>query len=445
MKPKIKLKNDEYEKQIHTMSTNVKKYTNDLWTPQLNDKFETINLNMNTWFTIKEYKLNNDVYFKEHTYYTDDIENVNLKCKKILLILNVCQKNIINEWLNSYLNMYNVSVKYIKNHIKDDNKVVNFRYLRDKLKIDKQLILKKSSIKVHDLDYAIKLACQNYKSAFTNFRNKKIKHFRIRYWRNKQQKKLIDLEKNDFSSKGIRHNLLGEIKGFYNGKEYNFGEIKHDCRLQKNKNEYYLYVPENTENVINENEKINKQITIDPGIRVFGTGITENKIIKIGENCKERIKKYLERKDKIMKNEEINKNTKKKNERRINKKLTNLINELHWKTIKYLISENKTILIGNMSSKSIVKKNGNLDKITKRIATKMSFYKFKNRLKYKCNKYKRNYGEINEWMTSKMCSKCGTIKGELGGSKKYECEKCELKIERDINGARNIYIKGIKE
>ena len=43
----------------------------------------------------------------------------------------------------------------------------------------------------------------------------------------------------------------------------------------------------------------------------------------------------------------------------INKKIRNLTDELHWKTINYLVKNYDTILIGNMSSKGIVSKDGN--------------------------------------------------------------------------------------
>jgi len=96
-----------------------------------------------------------------------------------------------------------------------------------------------------------------------------------------------------------------------------------------------------------------------------------------------------------------------------------------------------------MSSKSIVSKNGNLSKMLKRIALHLSFYKFHEKLQYKCNLNEVNYGKIDEWLTSKMCSMCGNIDENLGTSKKYSCNKCKTIMNRDINGSRNIYIKGI--
>ena len=46
-----------------------------------------------------------------------------------------------------------------------------------------------------------------------------------------------------------------------------------------------------------------------------------------------------------------------------------------------------------------------------------------------------------EEYTSKTCSKCGEINEKLGGKKIFKCEKCQLQIDRDFNGAINILLK----
>ena len=51
-----------------------------------------------------------------------------------------------------------------------------------------------------------------------------------------------------------------------------------------------------------------------------------------------------------MGNETISDKIKKKNEKMINKKISNIVSDLHWKTIKYLTDNNEVILMGNMST-----------------------------------------------------------------------------------------------
>lgn len=71
----------------------------------------------------------------------------------------------------------------------------------------------------------------------------------------------------------------------------------------------------------------------------------------------------------------------------------------------------------------------------------LSHYKFKEMLR---NKMKLRKGELidcGEEYTSKTCGNCGRLNHKLGAKKVFECENCKIKIDRDINGARNILIK----
>ena len=53
--------------------------------------------------------------------------------------------------------------------------------------------------------------------------------------------------------------------------------------------------------------------------------------------------------------------------------------------------------------------------------------------------------EVTEEYTSKTCTKCGWISEKYDKKRVKECENCKQKIDRDINGARNILIKNIEK
>ena len=95
-----------------------------------------------------------------------------------------------------------------------------------------------------------------------------------------------------------------------------------------------------------------------------------------------------------------------------------------------------------MSAKNIVnKKTSVIGKIQKVACLRTKFYEFQQRLEYKCLANKIHFEYIDESYTSKTCSQCGYYKHNLGSNKLFICDECDLIINRDFNGARNIYVK----
>ena len=81
--------------------------------------------------------------------------------------------------------------------------------------------------------------------------------------------------------------------------------------------------------------------------------------------------------------------------------------------------------------------------MTKRIMLQLSFYKFLQKLKYKCKQYRVFLSVVPEDLTTQLCSRCGNKKIDIDGAKQYNCNQCNLKIDRDINSCRNIYMMWI--
>lgn len=436
----IKIINDDSE-YIENMAKLITNNTEKVWLPTLDIKYK--NNNINTWFNIQESKNINNKN-KNIKVENDKLSKIEYNSIKVNLIFNKKQKEEVDKWFESFRKMYNETLYYIKNNNENKGFSYNWIKIRKIIKNKRDKIAELCTIKVHELDFAIKLACQNYKSCLTNFKNGNIKHFRVRYWGYGKQIKLVKLEKMSFKNGTIRKQILGKIKASYDNKNYDLSCVKTDSELQFNKrdNKYYLYVPQK----INSKKKYdnrNEYISCDPGIRTFIMGLSENKAIKICDNDKT-IKDYLKKKDRILENKNIPKRIKNKNERQINKKLENLKNELHWKTINYLTKNYKFILIGNMSTKRIISKKNNLNEMSKRIVCAYNLYQFRERLKYKCDITSTKYKLVDEKYTSKMCSKCGVIDKNLGSNKIYNCVKCKTIMDRDLNGARCILLKSMQ-
>ena len=443
------MNNEDY----NNLKTSISKYNKALWLP--NNDIKLININNNTWFNFDKYENPDIKYINKKLQIPKCKHEQLIKCKKIEMKLNNNQKEIFNIWFKSYILMYNKTLKFIKNKFKNKEKlIIDYKYIRTyHLKKIRDDIIKESqynkldkdtTIKTHILDTAIQLACANYKSAITNIKNKNIKHYKIKYWRFNKSNKILDIEKCYFRKNELCPKVFGKITYIYNNKEYKLDEINSTCKViyEKSSKKYSLLIPIK----IDQEEIIHKKnfISIDPGIRTFITGISENEIINIGDNLQSKIEVLLNKKDKILKLQ-IKKIIKKKISERLTRKIKYLINELHWKSIKYLTDNYKNILIGDLSVKGIVNNRTSvITSMTKRIGLHMSLFKFKERLQYKCNVKNNNYIEVNERYTSKMCSNCSNYKEDLGANKVYNCNNCKKIIDRDINAARNIYIKTLK-
>jgi putative transposase len=307
------------------------------------------------------------------------------------------------------------------------------------------------------LDEAVKNVCSNFKSAFENLKQGNIKHFCLRYITKNKGTYIAKIENQYFSKKynTICPSILGkELKTFDN---YNLRKITNmkppgsenkkqggiTCLLHYNKKLkiFRLYIPEYIEKT---KVKKNNYVSIDPGIRTFLTCYGKDRAFQIGNNFSKIIGKYI---DKLKKAriEEKSKNKKyRKLEIRINNKIKNKVNELHWKSINILIKNYDTIIIGKWSTKDIcARKTSVLASKTKILAQRTNYYKFLNKLQYKCNLKNINLKIVEESYTSRVCSNCGYDKRNLKGSKIFNCDKCKKKINRDINGAKNILLKAL--
>ena len=96
----------------------------------------------------------------------------------------------------------------------------------------------------------------------------------------------------------------------------------------------------------------------------------------------------------------------------------------------------ENILIPEFKTQSMI---SDLDKKTSRGALTWSHYLFRKRLEWS---YSSNLHVITEEYTSKTCTNCGTMQ-DIGREKIYNCSKCKIIIDRDINGARNILLKNL--
>jgi len=107
---------------------------------------------------------------------------------------------------------------------------------------------------------------------------------------------------------------------------------------------------------------------------------------------------------------------------------------LHKATTK-IVSDNRLIVIGDVSSSKLVK-----TRMAKSVLD-ASWYSLKQMLAYKSIANQAQYVEVNERFTTQVCSDCGSISGPKGrenlGIREWSCV-CGASHDRDVNSAKNI-------
>jgi len=117
---------------------------------------------------------------------------------------------------------------------------------------------------------------------------------------------------------------------------------------------------------------------------------------------------------------------------------------LHYKTILFLCNSYDRIMVTDFSSRKVNGRKKKLARNSKKVLGKLSHYTFRQRLAHKCQEYRCQYLEVTEEYTSKTCCNCGRINENLGDAKEYICPGCNIRIDRDNNGAVCIFIKKLK-
>jgi IS605 OrfB family transposase len=123
------------------------------------------------------------------------------------------------------------------------------------------------------------------------------------------------------------------------------------------------------------------------------------------------------------------------------KRMDNIVTDIHYKVINKLIEKNDVIFYGDIKSHDIVKK-ATYNKTLKKDTNSLKFFQLKTRLLYKAKMNGNKVFPVNEAFTTKTCSTCGKINNPEN-SKIYTCTTCDKKVGRDEDAARCILMKGL--
>ena len=454
----------------------VKNLSKKIWYP---DKSVTDNTNnfVPKWNKISIFNNNQPVLKKiKNTRIKNTTDSIT-RVKKINISFSSSQINVIKKWIKECDKVFNKGV-YIFNNNKD---IFTSAYQGLKLKIFEELYGNKSKPCPYDiLTDEVKILCANIKSCFINLERGHIKHFEIGEKKQTNFRTIL-IPKTSITKNGIYPAILGKQKH-----DFDIKDIHGDCRLGINleNNETIFYM-----NILKETKKINNResiVALDPGERIFQTFYSPEKCGKIGEDIRKPILKEelkIKQRQKILAKGLNKKGKKIRNKKNLKKKIkkshdriNNLVKELHNQTALYLCKNYDTILIPSFETQKMVndknelkkkvrerimeiKNNPNAVEIkenlkrykrkrrlngrVKFVLLRLSHYKFRQHLLAKSEEYGCRVKIVGEEYTSKCCGNCGKI-SEVYINRIKKCKECKKEINRDINGARNIYLKNYK-
>jgi len=455
---------------------NNNKFNNDL--PNFSFKIKTETNNV-----IKKYERK----FIEITHVT--------KCRKVKLNFNQKQKNIIFNWSNECDKVYNTCVDIYN----DDNKNFKKDYKKFKLVVFSKLYPKGKTAPYDMLTDVVKEFCTNVDSCKTKMESGIITHFTMSKKNTTRQHLSLHISSPGITNKGIYTSLLDIIPNF--NKLYNKFSFNRDCRLtydsyfkkfhlcipfyvklvknNENNNNQTLnniknMIPESKIKKMNASEKIElksvekeKYCALDPGEKIFQTFYAEKTCGTIGSDMRDPILTYrgiIGKYKRILKKgvnkegKKLTNNTKKfikKQIRLIYERIKNIVKELHNKTALFLCKNFETILIPKFGTSSMVKKNAQsevtyvnqtstttrkLPKKVKFVLSMLSHYKFSSKLLYKAKEHNCQVHIVTEEYTSMTGGNCGFMSKNYTNRVKT-CKNCKHKVDRDLNGARNILLK----
>lgn len=407
--------------------------------------------------------------------------------RKLYLNLNQTQKEILREWNEARIKTINHCISILNNYYYCSRKE-EFSYIFSDWKFLFQRIKDDGFFDVNNLNICpdkvrkgfILDFSTNLKSALTQLKNGTIKHFKFKKLTENSNGNFLAV-KEAIGKTGIYSQYLKKIKDYqdlYQKITTSYPDFA-DSRLvyDKVKKKYYLslvyyYTPTN-ENLQDRTDII----ALDPGMKTFQVGYSRKgnesfTLPNINKRIRGRYEHLRTLQSRLSKNvgkdgERLKRKRGLKNKiKRVNRKIENGIRELHIQTSLKLTKENETIIIPTFETKNMVqKKNVSKEIVTKRrremnlpelknysrqnklrrfnafLMMRLAHHRFReNYLKTQCKKRKCSLLLTTEEYTSQCCGRCGLC------SSKYEhrikvCSNCGLRIDRDVNGSRNIYVK----
>jgi len=379
-----------------------------------------------------------------------DIKKV-IRTRKVKLNPTKEQKLLLRKFADGARYSYNVAISAINNKTHNANKIelqnalVSLKSRNGEYNSffqKRRWLLATPKVIRHQ---AVFEAAKNFKTAFTNLKNKNITHFKITFKTKKHQ------QQNGFSlgiGKYLKHKdgvltvlprTLGQIRYFGS---IPFEDVPDaECRIQRDPyGDHWLLIPMYKTTGTQTPKPI---VAIDPGVRTpFACFGTDGGSKSLGEDMNAKLVDIRTRVSIVDRRiskcqDNILKRKLKEHRRKLFRHHQRVRDTYHWEIINHITDESSGVLLPPFETKRV---SGMLKAKTNRSMLGISHFTFRMRMKGKCEERGLLYAEPTEEYTSKTCGACGQVNYLLGSKKTFECF-CGNVCDRDIHAARNILLK----
>lgn len=273
----------------------------------------------------------------------------------------------------------------------------------------------------------------NLNKSFKNFFNKTSKYPQFKSKHKNKHSFYISNDKFSISEFEIKLPLIGEVK--LTEKLRFEGEIQ-SCSISKSANKWFASISVDVSEY--KKERIsNNSTSIDLG---FSPTITEiNGTIKSTTNTNKLDKKLKRNQHQLSKKVKKSNNYKKQiiKVQKLYSKIHNIKLDFIHKYTTQLCRENQSIIIEDLSVKSMMKKYG-------KSVLNHCLGEYKRQLDYKSKIYNNKLIIIDRWYpSSQVCSNCGYKHSDLELSDRtFVCPNCKISIDRNLNACYNLNTLG---
>jgi putative transposase len=366
-----------------------------------------------------------------------DNSNTALRVRKIRLYPSVAQRGMFRRWLGTARYIYNRTLDYLKSI---DGIRPSWTDIAD------DIILPALPGWADEIPYqikkmAVKDACAAYSGAKKKFRRTG-EWSDLHYKSRKSPRQTCYIPKSAVKPRGIYRTISGVM---------HYGESlpdkRHDCELSWQQGRWFLCVPFETTLASGENQSC--IVALDPGVRTFQTFYSPEMAGHIGYHDFGRLVRLCHHLDNLISRYSTSTNMKqryrmRKAANRLRWKIRDLRDELHAKTVRFLVDHFDIILIPTFETSQMAKREQRkIRSKTVRAMLTWAHYQFKERLKVVAQQEGKRVIEVNEAYTSKTCSWSGEV--VQIGSREHIRGSDGIEMQRDMNGARGIFLRALVE